>query len=732
MEALTSMVTDLIGVYPMGDCNVVTKMLEVGSPFHGVSLTTKMPGFSGCVVFAYLYNMIVYNHGLGTIDSVIADIDEISKKNNTNPPWETFRLVIEKTLQHDNYHHRIISLITNSAKISRERFFPHVAKLADKLGMNVNKLYLELVQNHHEPLLYTDIVNYKTREDRKDAVYVHMVKFHPKYVKNALKKVPTNSSTCEHLEVRGGMRTCVRCGLVLGRVFEYEATFEDSKHVRHTIPDAEWLPWNARYNMKRSSSTKSRSDQKALMKNREAFHQRLDLIPRLPVELKVQFQRMWDLLVDMGFSPSGTNSNKAGAFSLRVVVMTYMVWRIVNEKHRHVFDFDLSLQRVKYLVLDDDRAVSTTQSPTWYLPSKLRHDLKFDYTANTYFGSMIVKDVETQAHSLNNRTSPPPLIQSSAGTCETILPEWASLQKDQYLLHYRKNLPKYTRRVLSNTDTCDIAKVTAQYVEDRVKMSVNKRIVKHGKHLERILKKMQKQTKADNIKAFDYEARVDNCVVKYKVINKENDPCFTFLPVECEPAMNPRLDYGVDMRMVFYQLKSKSKSFVLTNMKLFYRGNECKKLKHPKFSHRFALMNFTNTGDIMAVVYYSIIQHNIETGEKTENERSIRFMLNFPKIEGFVNSKCVRVFSQKNLLDNTPTGVLEATLGGLPLRMIDIYQPINKYVEPECSPINARLHKIGDVTSPVIVKRLNVKTKRSNEKSSMKNKRSRLTKISPL
>ena len=159
--------------------------------------------------------------------------------------------------------------------------------------------------------------------------------------------------------------TCIHCGLVLGRVFQYEPVFgENNMVVQHTTPEKEWMPLNTRYN-------RTRHDQKALSKNREAFHQRLDLLKiRMPIGLKEHLKSTWDLLVEMGFSPSGTNSDKAGSFSLRVVVMAYMVWRLIRPRHEHVFDFDFTRQPVK--ISRCGRRTCTDNKTNLVLPVKIQ------------------------------------------------------------------------------------------------------------------------------------------------------------------------------------------------------------------------------------------------------------------------------------------------------------------------------------------------------------------------
>ena len=158
------------------ECNVVTKMLEPGSPFETVSVTTKMVGFGGCVVWAFLYNMVSTHHG---VDEAKQAIEHISAST-----WTTFHAVLKQTLEHDTYKHRIRSLITTTAKISRKRFFPYVGKLAEKLGIHVDNLYEEIVKDQHKRtharLSYMDIKTYKKgNRASNDVIHIHMVKFHP-------------------------------------------------------------------------------------------------------------------------------------------------------------------------------------------------------------------------------------------------------------------------------------------------------------------------------------------------------------------------------------------------------------------------------------------------------------------------------------------------------------------------------------------------------------------------
>ena len=715
LSQLLAMVKSMVGNCPMDStCNIVTKLLSPGSPFHGVSVTTKMDGFAGCVVFAYLYNMVTYHHGLGDTERAL---DSIPRST-----WTTFTNTLNRTLATQDYRFRIMELVTSSMKTSRARFLPHVAKLAKKLAIPENQLYMEIVHDpkthrYHTTLSYTDITSYKMGKCR-GAVYVHMAKFHPDRVNNG----PTMSgnqgsqSPCQHKEVSGNQRVCTKCGLVLGSVYEHEPIFENNVLVKHTTPEAPWVPWNARYNMSHSGrNTNTRQDQKALIQNREAFHRRLKLL-RIPLSfgLKEHFRRMWDLCVEMGFSPSGTNSAKAGSFSLRVVVMAYMVWRLVTSRHEHVFDFDFSSEKVQYLVVDDERATSTTNMPTWYLPSKIQTNIPYMYWTKEYFASDIVKDVVTRAKSPENRMSSPPTIQpTSKASGKKELSTWLSQRKEQFTVHYDTNLQRYVTLAMAKKPD-----MTPQEMDRKATQEIKKRISQHGKRLKRVLTSLSaKSVNTPNLKAFDYKLKVDGSSVTYRVTNKENER-FQFLPIEFDDNRGLRLDYGVKLRIQFAKT-----NIVVNKMELCYKETPCKQLRHETNEYTFSLMEFTGKGDLVAKVTYTMT-----TKAQKKMTRMLRFSLDFSHVPGFKNQTCTRMFAQKNLLDTTPTGVFQATLTGLPLRLVGVTQNINKYVEPLISPVNAHIHLHGASASSVQTKK--VRSKHMKHIKTSKPRRKRLKRSS--
>lgn len=723
MSQLLAMVKCMVGNCPMNStCNVVTKLLSPGSPFHGVSVTTKMDGFAGCVVFAYLYNFVTYHHGLGEVETKLNSIPQYA--------WTTFIDALNQTLHSNDYSFRIMDLVTRSVKTSRERFFPHVAKLAKKLTIHENKLYMEVVRDpkthyHHTTLSYTDITSYKMSKCR-GAVYVHMVKFHPDRVDHG----PTMSSNqgsqlpCQHKEVSGNQRVCTECGLVLGSVYEHEPIFENNVLVKHTTPEASWVPWNARYNTSHvRGNTKTRQDQHALKENRRAFHQRLELLRiQMPFGLQEHFRRMWDLCVEMGFSPSGTTSAKAGSFSLRVVVMAYMVWRLVTSRHEHVFDFDFLSTKVKYLVVDDEvvqdwadeRTTSITCMPTWYLPSKMQSNIPYTYWANEYFGSDIVEDVVARAKSPENRPSSPPTIQPTPITHNENLRAWVKHRAADFQAHYVQKLDAYVVRVMNrkkkNLD------ITPEEIEAEVNGAIKKRIKRHGKRLKKVLTDLSANSTYNSaVKAFDYKLTIDGSPVTYRVMNKENDPCFQFFPIEFDDNRGLRLDYGVKLQVRF----TEATNVVVDKMGLCYRETPCKQLRHETNECVFSLMEFTGKGALEAKVHYTMASKN-----QKKVSRMLRFSLDFSHVQGFKNQTCVRMFGQKNLLDHTtPTGVFQATLTGLPLRLVGVSQNINKYVQPLVSPVNAHIHIHGSSFSSVQTKK--VRSRKTRRVKSPKRKRKR-------
>lgn len=713
MSQLLAMVKCMVGNCPMNStCNVVTKLLSPGSPFHGVSVTTKMDGFAGCVVFAYLYNFVTYHHGLGDVETKLNSIPQYA--------WTTFMDALNQTLRSNDYCFRIMDLVTRSMKTSRERFFPHVAKLAKKLTIHEDKLYMEVVRDpkthyHHTTLSYTDITSYKMSECR-DAVYVHMVKFHPDRVDQGptMPDNQTSQAPCQHKEVFGNQRVCTECGMVLGSVYEYEPTYENNVLVKHTAQEPQWIPWNARYNTSHSGgNTKTRQDQHALKKNRTAFHQRLELLGiQMPIGLKTHFQRMWDLCVEMGFSPSGTTSAKAGSFSLRVMVMAYMVWRLVTSRHEHVFDFDFLRKKVQYLVVDDELVQTTTRMPTWYLPSKMQPNIPYTCWTNEYFGSDIVKEVVARAKSPENRPSSPPTIQPTSKVCDkTKLSTWLLQQQCQFASHYMGNPLPYFRQVTSK-----IRDITPHGIQKEVIKAIKKRVCQHGKRLKKVLTNLSATSNNNSaLKAFDYKLKIDGSPVTYRVMNKENDPCFQFFPIEFDDNRRIRLDYGVKLQVRF----TEAINCVVDKMELCYRETPCKQLRHETNECVFSLMEFTGKGALAAKVHYTVATKN-----QKKVSRVLRFSLDFSHVQGFKNQTCVRMFGQKNLLDHTtPTGVFQATLTGLPLRLVGVSQNINKYVEPLVSPVNAHIHIHGSSFSSVQTKK--VRSRKIKRVKSSKRKRKR-------
>lgn len=690
------MVKPLVGNCPMDSaCNVVTKLLEPGSSFEQVSVTTKMDGFAGCVVFAYLYNTVTHHHGLGDVDAVLDGIPDST--------WTTFKCVLKQMLLKSHYYYRPLTLVTMSAKTSRERFFPHVAKLSKKLQMGGNVLYKEIV---HDPeandyptnLSYTDITSYRRKHGAAlSAVDKHMSQFHADLVgcgptTPKAQGFEESQAPCQHKNVVEGRRKfCKECGLVLGSVFEYEPTFEKNVLVKHTSPEASWLPLNSRYTMFSNKNRDNkdtamvRQDQKALRKNRRAFHARLLRI-QMPPDLRQHFGRMWDLCVEMGFSPSGTKSAKAGSFSLRVVVMAYMVWRLVKPRHEHVFDFDILREKVQYLVVDDELAQSTTRMPTWYLPRKMQLNIPYDYSKTEYFGSDIVEDVVAGSKSPENRPSSPPVIQPTPMTRGENVKAWVERRAADFQEHFVQKPHAYVVRA-----TKQQSNITPEEIERKVKDAIDKRVTRHGKHLGKVLTRMSPTSaKNPNLKAFDYKLNVDGSPVTYRVMNKENDPCFHFLPIEFDDNRNLRLDYGVQLKVRFTKA-NKAHMIEVNKMELCYKKAPCRQLRHKTNEYLFSLMEFTGQGDLVAVVTYTLT-----TKAQKKTTRTLRFSLDFSQVRGFKTQICTRLFGQKHLLDHTtPTGVFQATLTGLPLRLVGVSQCLNKYVKPLFSPVNAYIERHG-------------------------------------
>jgi hypothetical protein len=699
-----------------------------------------MDGFAGCVVFAYLYNFVTYHHGLGEVEKALNNIPKNA--------WETFMNALNQTFRSKEYGVRIMDLVTSSVKISRERYFPHVAKLGKKLKIDENKLYKEIVRDpktrmYHKELFYTDITSYKMSNSR-DAVYVHMVKFHPDRVENGPTVPDTQESQCPHKNVVengptvpdtqesqcphknvvvGSEIFCTDCGLVLSTRYEHEPMYDNNVLVQHTTQEAPWLPWNARYNTSHvRGNTKTRQDQHALKKNRSEFHQRLELLRiQMPYGLQQHFRRMWDLCVEMGFSPSGTTSAKSGSFSLRVVVMAYMVWRLVTSRHEHVFDFDFLSKKVQYLVVDDEsvqdwadeRTTSNTCTPTWYFPNRMQPHIPHTCWTQEYYGSDIVEDVVTRANSSENRPSSPPTIHPTPITHNGNLRDWVNHQVAGFKNHYLQKPNAYVERAMKNKEK---SIMTPEELESTVNGAIKKRIKRHGKRLKKALTELStKSTDNSAFKAFDYKLKIDGSPVTYRVTNKENDPCFQFFPIEFDDNRGLRLDYCVKLQVRFTQ----ANNFVIDKMDLCYKGTPCKKLRHETNEYVFSLMEFTGKGDLNAQVHYTTT-----TNGQRKVSQVLRFPIDFSHVQGFKNQTCVRIFGQKNLLDHaTPTGVFKATLTGLPLRLLGVPQRINKYVEPLVSPVNAHIHIHGSSFSSVQTNK--VRSRKTRRVKSPKRKRKR-------
>ena len=345
------------------------------------------------------------------------------------------------------------------------------------------------------------------------------------------------------------------------------------------------------------------------------------------------------MLVEMGYSPSGTMSKKSGCFSIKVMVVAYMVWRLVQPRHEHVFDFDYETKNVKYLMLDMDTSITKP----YYIPEKEQTSITYSYGVNQYYSHGIVKDISNRAESPENV----PFIQDKP-SCEPVIDE----------------LKKWESNQISSSTS-------------------------HSKTIQNQLKWMIQKSKRfmelvpDSTNAFNYSLCVNGHDVMYRMENNiQNKENLCMVPIS-KNTKDIGLDYGLFVKPCVW--RATSQQITCKSMAFIYNGMPCKMLKKTKSGVIFGLMDYK---------LGTMIEGILTLGQRKSKE-----MRNFPFTMSLENIHAPRVavFSPNTLGNNIGlsalTGMIIMRLQGLPVKLVNVEQNLNKYVTPQFSPIMAKLHK---------------------------------------
>ena len=658
-KILMGMANMLAGQLPIDQHeNIVTKLLCPGSCFGQANVTTKTVDLPKSTIFAFLMSHVLAHNPLLTTTQVL---DLIPQK-----AWTTYNTVFKTATQTDAI--KFYELI-NSKYCNKAIYRPFVQELATRLGTQADILYAEkvykvdvdttlnpttseiiqTVKKTHQSgyLKYSDLNNFLN--DRKSLYQCGMLDVESiKYHLNKAYPLPNTtyeSKTCQCKAsdlkniIIGCHQVCKQCGMVVGEVMEHEPIFENGEIVQHTTTEPALVPQHKRYMNKDTT----RNNQKALLKNRVDFHVKVEsFFETFYLErnepLKVYFKAIWDMLVEMGYSPSGTNSRKSGCFSIKVMVVAYMVWRLVQPRHEHVFDFDYETKNVKYLMLDMDKSITKP----WYIPSKKETSITYSYGVNQYYSHGIVKDISNRADSPENvpfKQDPP--------SCEPVINELKKWESNQ---------------VSSSTSHSKI-------IQNQLKWMIQK-------------SKRFMELVPDSTNAFNYSLCVNGHDVTYRMENNiQNKENLCMVPIS-ENTKDIGLDYGLFVkpcvwRATLQQITCKSIEFIYNEM-------PCRILKKTKSGVIFGLMNYKLGTTLKGII--------------TLGQRNSKEIRHFPFTTTLENIHVPRVavFSPTTLVNkglSALTGMIIMKLQGLPVKLVNIEQQLNKYVTPQFSPIMAKLHK---------------------------------------
>ena len=432
-------------IYPFREeCNVLTKLLGPGSPYGNIQVTQVHPKFAGFVAFLFVYH--------NTLCDTTLDI-----------PPETWRFLGRLVILSETH----FKLIYSQQHLARTKFFPHVKRLAAKMGISPDVLYKE--QMGSGVVLFSDIQSWLADPIKSGLSSIakrHLAQFHGTspaidVTKKQLSMGDYVFCTGKNAHTRQGRHDCTHgkgntvcrdCGMVLSQVFEHEPTFVEGKLIRHMTEEKPRLGRLVAYdgvrkpNKKHVVFIKNHEPETTLDKHRASFHVEVERITTSP-ELRCLFKTLWEsCLIEHRPGP---------AFNVKLMMVAYMVWRSTRPKSEHFLDTHIVTKKIKYVVLDDARSTSPIHFPKWYAPERPPRNSMLTMESSIFASRDVGAVHRALLGSLPKcKVSPSHTLANKRIRLQTFR-QFAKEQMATFETHMKDNPAKYGKRKLASQEEAD-------------------------------------------------------------------------------------------------------------------------------------------------------------------------------------------------------------------------------------------------------------------------------------